>query len=459
MCGNRRTWLRRQTMKRKADAVYTYRYRVEEAQNPYIGFMSFQHFRGEKLYSDIVVTPEARMTETERVECFPVSLDARENGREEGYYPDTSVAYIRILWKEFEPEQGVFNYAFIEDIIKNAKEHGQTLIFRLMAHSTRACDDVPEWLKALVVCPERPPMMRIKDSPTDPLFIDLFLAMVRKFGERFDADPTLDGMDISLPGAWGEGYKIDLYPDGTLERMVDTYIDVFKKTQLITQVGRPDLVEYARKRGVILGWRGDGMGEPTHLQQIYPSRVREMADNWKVAPVSFESYWWIGEWKRRGWDIDFIANTTLEWHVSSFNAKSISCPWEWKEKIDAWIHKMGYHFAIDSFACPTEAGPNDTLELRLAIDNVGVAPIYKKLPLMCRLTDGETVYTFDSGVDITKWLPGKTSESIEIPLGDIAPGRYDLEIAILSPHAPVVYFATNAERNGAYFKVGKIQIS
>ena len=40
-------------------------YAREAAQNPYCGFMSFQHFRGEKLYSDIVVKPENKMTETD----------------------------------------------------------------------------------------------------------------------------------------------------------------------------------------------------------------------------------------------------------------------------------------------------------------------------------------------------------------------------------------------------------
>jgi len=445
-------------MKRTADTVYTYNYKVEEAQNPYIGFMSFQHFRGEKLYSDIVVTPEAKMTETERVECYPVSPDAEENGREEGYYPDTTIVYIRILWKEFEPERGVFNYKFIEDIIKEAKNHGQTLIFRLMAHSTRACDDVPEWLKSLVVCPERPPMMRVKDSPTDPLFIDLFLEMVKKFGERFDSDPTLDAMDISLPGSWGEGHKLELYPEGTFERIIDAYLAAFKETQLITQVARPNLVEYARERGVTVGWRGDGMGNPSHLERIYPPRVEAMGDNWKVAPVSFEAYWWLCEWKRQGWDVDLIIKTTLDWHLSSFNAKSIPCPYEWKDKIDAWVNKMGYHFAIDRFECPKTASSGDTLELKLAIDNVGVAPMYKKLPLSVKLKNGETEYTFESGIDVTKWLPGKSEEAFEITLPEVRPGEYDIEIAILSPHAPIIYFATDAARDGAYFKVGKITV-
>ena len=189
-------------------------------------------------------------------------------------------------------------------------------------------------------------MMRVKDSPTDPLFIDLFLNAVRKFGERYDSDPTLDAVDISLPGAWGEGYRLERYPDSIFEQIMDTYLDVFRETQLITQVSRPNLVEYARKRGVNVGWRGDGMGEPNHLENIYPEKVMAIADNWKSAPVSFEAYWWLGEWQRQGWDIDCIIRTTLDWHLSSFNAKSIVCPTEWKEKIEAWIRKMGYHFVI-----------------------------------------------------------------------------------------------------------------
>ena len=148
-------------MLRKPTCVNNFNYKREERQNPYIGFTSFQHFNGEKLYSDSIVRPENNYTETEAFECYPVSEGVEENGREQGFYPDSSVAYIRVLWKEFEPEQGNYNYKFIEDIIAEAKAHNQTLVFRLMAHSTRACDDVPEWLKKLIPCPERPEGKRI----------------------------------------------------------------------------------------------------------------------------------------------------------------------------------------------------------------------------------------------------------------------------------------------------------
>ena len=91
----------------------SFAYKRECKQNPYIGFTSFQHFRNDELYSDLIVKPENNMTETEHVECYPVPDYVEEKGRAQGYYPDSSVVYIRILWKEFEPRECEYNYAFI----------------------------------------------------------------------------------------------------------------------------------------------------------------------------------------------------------------------------------------------------------------------------------------------------------------------------------------------------------
>jgi len=445
-------------MLRTADTAKSFLYRREERQNPYTGFMSFQHFRGEKLYSDIIVRPEAKMTETERVECYPVSADAEENGRAEGYYPDTSIVYIRILWKEFEPERGQYNYAFIEEILNQARSHGQSLIFRLMAHSTRACDDVPEWLKSLIPCPERPDGARVKDSPTDPLFMTLFLEAVRALGARFDSDPTFETIDISLPGSWGEGHNLHLFPDDTLRRITDTYLEAFPNTQLIAQAGRPELIRYAADRAAV-GWRGDGLGEPKHTFERYPERISHISDVWKTSPVSFESYWWLGEWKRKGWDIDAIIEKTLEWHLSSFNAKSIPVPYEWQEKVDNWIARMGYHFMISRAEYPAAAAAGDTLEIRLNIENVGVAPIYKRIPLKLRLVCGEHTAEWISDTDIRTWLPGAHEETAQLTLPPALPaGEYKLEAAIEGNGHPFIRMCMDAETDGAWHRLGTIRI-
>lgn len=448
-------------MYRLPTQIHSFSVRPEAGQNPFIGFTSFQHFRNEKLYSDIIVRPEAKMTETERVECYPVSPDAEENGRAEGYYPDTSIAYIRVLWKEYEPQPGVYNDDFIAQILSDARAHDQTLIFRLMAHSTRACDDVPEWLKAMIPCPERPDGQRVKDSPTAPEFLTYFLRTVEHLGERFDADPVLEAIDISLPGAWGEGHRLDLYPPDTFRRIMDVYLAAFPTTQLMTQLGRPELIDYAfQKAGVRVGWRGDGLGEPKHTHEIYPPRVELIPDAWKHAPVSFESYWWLCEWQRKGWDIDEIIEKTLAWHLSSINAKSIPIPMEWKEKIDHWVARMGYHFAIRDFAHPDSAAPGDTAQMKLRVDNIGVAPIYHRLPLTLTLRSGDMARTFTTDADITRWLPGLSEETFDIPLpADLPDGDYAIELSITAPQYPPIYWCTDAPRDENRYRVGNIQIA
>ena len=445
-------------MKRAADCTNHFGFKEESGLNPNVGIMSFQHFNGEKLYSDIVVHPKNNFCETENVECYPVPDDVPENGREEGYHPDSSVVYIRVLWKEFEPQQGVYNYEFIEDILKKAKEHNQLLLFRLMAHSTRARDDVPEWLKEIIPCPERPEGKRVKDSPTDPRFLKLFAQAIRKLGERFDDDPIFDAIDISLPGSWGEGHKLERYPDEDIRMLIDTYTDVFKKTQLIGQLARPEMIEYASKN-MPVGWRGDGLGNPNHTENVYPPRIAMMKDRWKIAPVSFEAYWWLGEWKRQGWDIDVIIEKTLEWHISSFNAKSIPIPYEWEGKIKYWISKMGYHFMIKEFSFPKAAQAGDEIQLKLVVENVGVAPIYKQLPLKVRLKNNEHEYVYETDVNIKEWMPGESDVDLSISLGDgIAVGDYNIELGIFDQVIPMVYFCTDAKQDAPYYVVGNIAI-
>ena len=433
-------------------------YQKEKKQNPYIGFTSFQHFKNDELYSDLIVEPENNMTETEHVECYPVPDYVEEKGRAQGYYPDCSVAYIRILWKEFEPKECEYNYGFIEDILDKAKANGQTVMFRLMQHSTRESDDVPDWLKEKIECPKRPQGERVKDCPADPKFLDYFARAVRAFGERFDKNPTLSFMDVSLPGAWGEGSHVDLFMKEQLEKFVDSYTDVFKNTLLIGQTCIPWLVEYSNQK-TSMGWRADCIGMPELTYTMLPPKVKKMGDIWKKGHVSFEAYWWLGEWKRKGWDLDKIIETLLSWHVSTFNAKSLPIPWEWKGQIDEWTAKMGYHFVIDEVETENCVKRGETLTVRLLVDNVGVAPIYHKLPCYIRLKNNKEEKTFLTNIDIRKWIQGKYEEIIEISIpNEMQSGEYELQVGIGGNDDQSVVFATNARQDRDFSVLGLVVV-
>ena len=443
------------------DSHASFGYMREPCQNPFTGFTSFNHFNNGRLYSDVVVKPENRLLETEALECYPVPDDVPENGSDEGYYPDTSVAYIRFLWKDFEPERGQYDYGFVQRIIDSAADRSKSLIIRMMPHSTRAEDDVPRWLKKIIPCPERPAGMRVKDSPTDPLFIKLFSEAVRRLGERFDKCKVLYAVDVCLPGAWGEGYNLSIYKDEDVEYLIRAFTDSFKETLLIGQIARPDmLMKLSRERRI--GWRADGFGDPYHIKEYYPPLVESLKDLWKTSPVSVESYWWLGEWYRQGWNIDELADLSLQWHVSLVNAKSLPIPHSWKKNVDRWVDRMGYHFRILRFSYPGKAVRGDMAVFGLVIENTGVAPLYVPVPLEIRLCP--KIYTgrddpvLLTSVDTSRWFPGTHSETIPFRIPeDIPAGSYSVCVSI-SDGLNNVYFCSDAERQGRYSVLADIEV-
>ena len=82
------------------------------------------------------------------------------------------------------------------------------------------------------------------------------------------------------------------------------------------------------------GWRLDCLGDmrsagpdPTgrwsHMLDFYPEQVVRtgIQDVWQHAHVSLETCWVPGYWKQKGWDVNYILNQALRWHISSLNIK------------------------------------------------------------------------------------------------------------------------------------------
>lgn len=434
-------------MKRIPNNVKTLKKTDALLKNPYIGFTSFQHFRDEELFSD------TGRTEGWKKEHYPVYQDVEQNGRSQGFYPDTEIAYIRLLWKDFEPREGKYDFALTDAIFRQAEEKKQTVMLRLMPHTTRPYEDVPDWLKAEIECPKRPADQRVKDSPKDPLFLKKFARVVRALGARYDGRPSFYAMDISLTGAWGEGHGFDTYPEQELKRLIDAYTESFTRTHLLGQICSPALVHYANRTRPV-GFRADGLGNGDHMNIHFPKFIYEMKDIWKRAPISFESFWYLGQWKDEGWDIDEIIDQTLKWHISSLNAKSSSVPFEWRDKIDAWLKKMGYRFSVRLVEYPSVVSPNDTVLFTIWIENSGVAPIYTDVGFTLRLRGEEKTVELESGVDVRGWMPGDTVERIELSLPDGLPeGKYAIEFRIGGGEYPLIQPATDTERtdDGYYY--------
>ena len=249
-----------------------------------------------------------------------------------------------------------------------------------------------------------------------------------------------------------------MFPKRDIQKLYDAFTENFHETRLIGQVGRPDLLYYVREKCKV-GWRGDGLGEPIHSFTTYPVRVERVKDLWRESPVSFESYWWLGEWKRKGWDIDEIISLTLKWHISSFNPKSLPIPFEWKDKIEYWLSKMGYHFMVDYVKFPEKANSGDNIEIKIGFDNVGVAPIYNPALLTVRLSGNGEEYIFPTAAKVNDWLPGKNPERIYIDLPEnIKSGNYNIDINISNPVMGNIELCSDAASFDGWYRLAEISI-
>lgn len=426
----------------------------EQLQNPYIGMVSFNHFRGERLFSS---------TGTKygwKKERYPIDPSVEQEGYREGWHPDTELAYFRFLWKDFEPADGQFNPAFIQGIIDQAIAHRQHLILRMVPHNTPPYEDVPDWLRAMIPCPERPLEERVKDSPAHPLFLERFARAVRAFGQFFDGHPVLHGVDIALTGAWGEGHGWTDYPLAQLHTLMDAYTESFPTTHLFGQICAPELNVYARKKRPI-GWRVDGFGSPSLTWDYYPTHYEAMIDFWKDTPIACEAFWYMGEWKNQGWDIELLADQVVRWHISSFNNKSSAIPLEWYPAVQRMLQNMGYRFSLRRFFFPGSAAAGETLQGNMRMENRGNAPIYHRIPLRLRLKNEDHEIILPTDIDITQWLPGETIENFAVTLPrDLPAGSYEVQLCIGEkyPETPLVRLACNAPMDGEWYRMTPITI-
>jgi hypothetical protein len=279
----------------------------------------------------------------------------------------------------------------------------------------------------------------------------------------------MEAVDVSIVGAWGEGEGTDRLQQKTMEGLVDCYLDGFKKTPLLMQLADRRSNEYASSKKAV-GWRVDCLGDmggfsPTwcHMYDLYPQAIVNygMQDAWKKAPVSFEVCWVMQHWKDKGWDVDYIIDQSLKWHISSFNGKSSAVPEEWWPQVNRWLKHMGYRFVLRKFTYPSVVRPGGELSFTSWWENKGVAPCYRRYPLALRLRSGDRQEILATRADITSWLPGDSmyDDLVAVP-ANMPAGEYDVDLAILDPvsRKPKVKLAIAGIGPDGWYPMGKIQI-
>jgi len=328
---------------------------------------------------------------------------------------------------------------------------------------------VPDWYREMLGKEENLPVKKWRTNPEDVRYVEHFGDMIRALGIRYDGHPALESVDLSIVGAWGEGAGSAQLTQQTRELLVDSYLDAFKKTHLVMLLTDEKTNRYGLSKQDV-GWRVDCLGDmggfsPTwcHMLDYYPQAIINcgMKDAWKKAPVTLEVCWVMQHWKDQGWDIDYIIDQSLKWHISSFNAKSSPVPEEWWPQVNRWLKSMGYRFLLRKFTYPAQVRPGEKLAFTSWWENKGVAPCYRpfRLALCLGHDEGNILLVIDA--DLRCWLPGDNlCDSAVLVPGDTAEGQYDLRIGILDERfdEPKVKLAIEGRRPDGWYDLGKIDV-
>jgi hypothetical protein len=428
--------------------------------NPGMGITTFQRFNGQEPNPPLKwseVGPEKKLPQA------PAKPD----------FPDTSVSYCRWYWNVLEPERGKYRWEIVDLAIAEARAHEQKLAIRLMPYSNQ--DSLPEWYKNSSA--RRANQDSDKDGKiwqpdfSDPLYLKYWGELVTEAGKRYDGNPYLDTVDISSVGYWGEGWSPYMPEFSYQKALIDIWIKAFKHTTLLMNFDEPEALAYGTQQGA--GWRLDCWGDmrtssndpyfPAEMLEIYPQQIVRtgIQDVWQRSPVSLETCYTVPGWKERGYDVDYIIEQGLRWHVSTANIKSAPIPAEWKTKFDDFQKKMGYRFILRRLEYSKLVQAGTMMPVHMWWLNAGVAPIYVEHDLVMQLVSGDHATQIKIPVDVRKWLPGDAvfDASVYIP-AELSDGEYRVRIAMLDPRTGIaaIRFANEGREADGWYAMGSLTV-
>lgn len=427
---------------------------------------------------------------------FPAKLD-----KSLPHWIPSTVYYNRWSWATLEPRPGKIDAGLLDNALKQARDSGQRLAFRVMCCSTQAGEPYhPAWLRdvggrLLAASFEHEPPVSIPDMD-DPIMLERHLDFVRRLGQRYDGHPDLDHIDLGSIGWFGEWH---LTSDGrslmpsmeTRLKAVKAYLAAFRKTPVLMPLNGADVAAYATRHGA--GWRADCLGDLgafsqhwSHTRQGYPEWMRQADcfDTWKTAPVAWESCSDIREWASRGWPLRYIFNYALALHGSYFNNKSASPPdgVEVRREVERFLRRLGYRLVLNELKYPVTAKPGESFKLSTKWQNIGSAPCYRPYRVAYRLTkDNGYAKVFVGKTTVDRWLPGSvevfTPEFFrnppDLPRGEVFSagdefslppnlpvGQYTLSLAIVDAlERPAVRLAISGRAADRWYPLGKVTVA
>ena len=382
---------------------------------------------------------------------------------------DISLLYMDITWAELEPEEGVYNWASIdeENQISRWRKEGKHLVLRFVCDipSDEEHMDIPEWLyeksgKAGKWYDGEYGKGFAPDY-NNPTIISCHEKAVKALGEHFGQDGLISYVELGSLGHWGEWHVN--YSEGIQriprEAVRDKYIlpwtEAFPDAMILMR--RP--FASAEKYG--FGLYNDMTGQPEATQSWFDwinnggeydqtgekNVIVPMKDFWKTAPSGGEFTSSLSMEEMLDTNLSGTVEMIREAHTTFLGPKIPD-----ENYVDGYkevLKNMGYRLWISMAELKNTAKGS---RLKLTWENSGVAPMYKEWPVYVYIEDesGKLVEKSRISIKISSLLPGEKATTLTAleteRLNSLLEKGYRLSVGIEDPmtELPCVRFAMEA---------------
>jgi hypothetical protein len=395
-------------------------------------------------------------------------------------------SYARIGWRELEPQQGVYDFTYLDKELAQAKARGGKLGLRIMPACTGCSPtsiEVPDYLKALMPQGFWFPLNGTNNYAPDwnsAAYLDRLNRLLQALGQRYDNDPRLGWVEISAYGDWGEWHVTGWpYPsptgatpitDANARKIVDMNVAAFPHKRLLMLHDDQAALAYALSLSPAIGIRNDCLGDQWFTNAM-TALLPIIKDRWKTAPIITEYCYQhpqsagfrLAAGQIQTFHVAMIGNGNMD-PLSSFSAADQSL---FRSNNEA----AGYRFILNNMTLPSHVTPGSSFTLDASWSNLGATPSYTQWSVSLRLSDpatGAVVWQEPSRVDLSTLLPTRdgtidhpavVTDTAVLP-ATVRPGRYVLSVVAADPsgYYQPLNLAVRGRRPDGSYPVGTVTV-
>ncbi len=379
--------------------------------------------------------------------------------------------YQRWCWKDIEPTEGNYNWPLIDGALAQAKAAGYKFGFRIMPWDGGDC--IPDYLKAMLPKGFYQNGAYVPDY-NDPNYLARAQALFTALGNRYNNDPRLGLMDMSLYGCWGEWHPYCgiSYPSATgavdmtaanRQALIDMQVQALSNKRFLMVTYYQDSLDYALnlQRPQRIGVRIDCLGRSdlgSARQNLDANPIEH--NQWQVAPLYFE-YCSSPDFSLALQDIKTYHASIIGDGANNINGFSSYSTTDQNLMMQDY-EASGYRFELNSLTMSAQLTPGGGFTVTTQWTNVNTAPAYNPWNVMVQLRDSANTVVWqgksslDLQVPFTSSSPGNDTKTVTdnfmLP-GTIANGTYTLALQITDAnnyYAPLTLANQGRQADGSY---------